>query len=396
MTNRLIINPGTPQTWQIDLNPGLNRIGRGESNDFVINHPSVSTHHCEVTVTDTTVTVRDLGSTNGTFVERVPVNAFQLHNGQHVQFGSVDMMFDTDMSPALPSPAVNMPAAGGRIVLANPGTSAPAPQPPAPPSAPPPPPPVGGGLKINRAAHAAPPPPAATPAGANSAGAPPVRRLQPKSHDEFAAEREITDRKMFIRGIGGAALGGFVGMLAWAMITIFTGMEFGYAAWGVGLITGGMARLFARQGSTLQGLVCAGCAVLGIFGGQYFAAKYEVDKEFRRDAEKEYKHQLKMADAVLIPQTQEEIIAYIAGENEMKASEVTEADIRDFKKQIPELQDLKNGKPSKEEFIKSHLPDKSSLFYNLIILFNSIGLFTLLWLLLGVASAYKIGSGNDG
>ena len=103
-----------------------------------------------------------------------------------------------------------------------------------------------------------------------------------------------------------------------------------------------------------------------------------------------------MADAVLIPQTQEEIIAYIAGENEMKASEVTEADIRDFKKQIPELQDLKNGKPSKEEFIKSHLPDKSSLFYNLIILFNSIGLFTLLWLLFGVASAYKIGSGNDG
>ena len=185
-------------------------------------------------------------------------------------------------------------------------------------------------------------------------------------------------------------------MLAWAMITIFTGMEFGYAAWGVGLITGGMARLFARQGSTLQGLVCAGCAVLGILGGQYFAAKHEVDQEFSRRAEKEYKKQLKMADAVLVPQTEDEIRAYIATENEMKSSDVTEAEIRDFKKQIPELQDLKNGKRSKEEFIKSQMPDRTSLLYNLIILFSSIGLFTLLWLLLGVASAYKIGSGNDG
>lgn len=185
-------------------------------------------------------------------------------------------------------------------------------------------------------------------------------------------------------------------MIAWAMLTIFTGMEFGYAAWGVGLITGGMARLMARQGSTLQGLVCAGCAALAILGGQYFAAKYEVDREFRYEAEQEYKKKMKMADAVLVPQTEDEIKAYIATENEMKTSEVTEEDIRDFKKEIPELQDFKNGKPSKEEFIKTQMPDKSSLFYNLLILFNSVGLFTLLWLLFGVASAFKLGSGNDG
>lgn len=223
-----------------------------------------------------------------------------------------------------------------------------------------------------------------------------MQKLQPKSHDEFVAEREVTDRKMFVRGVGGAVVGAFIGMICWAMITIFTGMELGYAAWGVGLITGGMARLMARQGSTLQGLVCAGCAVIGILGGQYFAAKYEVDRSFRYEAEKEYKIRMKNADAVLIPQTDDEIRAYIATENEMKSVDVTEKDILDFKKEIPVLQEFKNGKPSKEEFIKAQLPDKASLFYNLIILFNSIGLFTLLWLLFGVASAYKLGSGNDG
>ena len=223
MSNRLLINPGTPQAWQIELKPGLNRIGRGESNDFLINHPSVSTHHCEITVTDTTVTVRDLGSTNGTFVERVPVNVFQLHHGQHVQFGSVDMQFETDMPPALPSPAINMPGAGAQIVLANPGPSAP----------PPPPPPVGGGLRINKTVHAAPPPPPAAtapPVPGRRVGAP-IGRLQPKTHEEFAEERDATDRKMFIRGVGGAVAGAFLGMIAWAMLTIFTGLEFGYAAW---------------------------------------------------------------------------------------------------------------------------------------------------------------------
>lgn len=384
MTNRLLINPGTPQAWQIELNPGLNRIGRGESNNHVINHPSVSTHHCEITVTDSTVTVRDLGSTNGTFVERVPVNVFQLHHGQHVQFGSVDMMFDTDMAPVLPSPAVNMPGAGARIVLANPG-----------PAAPPPPPPPVGGLRINRTAHAAPLPPSAPPAPGRPVGAP-IGRLQPKTHEEFAAEREVTDRKMFIRGIGGAVAGAFLGMIGWACLTIFTGMELGYAAWGVGLITGGMARLMARQGSTLQGLVCAGCAILAILGGQYFAAKHEVDTMFRHEAEKDYKKKVKYAEAALVPKTDDEIKSFISVENEMKFEEVTDEDVRDFKKELPELQELRNGKPTKEEFIKKEMPDKSSLIYNVIILFNSIGLFTLLWLLFGVASAYKLGSGNDG
>ena len=389
MTNRLLINPGTPQAWQIELNPGLNRIGRDESNDFVINHPSVSTHHCEITVTDTTVTVKDLGSTNGTFVERVPVNVFQLHHGQHVQFGSVDMLFDSDIAPELPSPAVNMPGAGARIVLANPGPASP----------PPPAPPSVGGLKINRVAHAPPPPPSAPPLPGRPVGVP-IGRLQPKTHEEFAAEREVTDRKMFIRGVGGAVIGAFLGMIGWAMITIFTGVEFGYAAWGVGLLTGGMAKLMARQGSTLQGLVCAGCAVLAILGGQYVAAKYEVEKFFKVAAEQQYKERLKYADAVLIPKTDEEIKSFIATENSMKFEQVTDEDVRDFKKEIPELQDLKNGKPSKADFIKKQTPDRASplgsIIFNFAILFSSFGIFTLLWLLLGVASAYKLGSDMNG
>jgi hypothetical protein len=113
MSHRLLVNPGTPQAWEISLKPGVNRIGRGEQNDFTINHGSVSTHHCEVTVSDAGVFLKDLGSTNGSFVNRTPVTQIQLLPGQHVQFGAVDMTFEsaggavaaaTSVAPPIPIP----------------------------------------------------------------------------------------------------------------------------------------------------------------------------------------------------------------------------------------------------------------------------------------------------
>jgi len=97
--NRLLVNPGTPQAWELQLKPGVNRIGRGEDNDFVINHPSVSAHHCEVVVSPEGSLLKDVGSTNGTFVQRARTNEAWLQPGQHVQFGAVDLSFETDAAP---------------------------------------------------------------------------------------------------------------------------------------------------------------------------------------------------------------------------------------------------------------------------------------------------------
>jgi hypothetical protein len=112
MSNRFLVNPGTPQAWEIPLRPGVNRLGRGEDNDFVISHQSVSTRHCEVTVEERGVFLRDLGSTNGSFVDRVPVQEIWLRPGQHVQFGSVDMTFEVAGAAASappPTPPIPVP-----------------------------------------------------------------------------------------------------------------------------------------------------------------------------------------------------------------------------------------------------------------------------------------------
>lgn len=107
MSHRLLVNPGTPQAWEILLKSGINRIGRGEANDFQIPHASVSGAHCEVVVTNDGVTLRDLGSTNGSFVNRAPVREVSLQPGHHVQLGSVDMIFET--TPAAPSSPLAAP-----------------------------------------------------------------------------------------------------------------------------------------------------------------------------------------------------------------------------------------------------------------------------------------------
>ena len=66
-------------------------VGRDEPNTLVIRDDSISTRHCEILVYGTEVIVRDLGSTNGTFVDgrRLHDQQCQVKGGQIVQFGSV-------------------------------------------------------------------------------------------------------------------------------------------------------------------------------------------------------------------------------------------------------------------------------------------------------------------
>src|SRR5512133_151026 len=93
---RLVINPGSPGAWEIELKPGDNFIGRGFSNDFKLNDPSVSGSHCQITLGENAVTIKDLHSTNGTYVDRSPVQETNLKNGQVVHVGTVEMMFYSD------------------------------------------------------------------------------------------------------------------------------------------------------------------------------------------------------------------------------------------------------------------------------------------------------------
>ena len=117
---RLLVNPGTPEAWEIPLPPGTYRIGRVEDNDFQIPHPSVSGSHCELVVDGQGVFLRDLDSSNGTFVDRNRVSEVWLQAGQYVQLGTVEMLFETADGPTATTAAA--PRAPIRVPLSPPLT----------------------------------------------------------------------------------------------------------------------------------------------------------------------------------------------------------------------------------------------------------------------------------
>src|ERR1051326_8504257 len=104
---KLLLKNGGAQTQELPLNSGLSRIGRNAANDIQIEHASVSSFHCEVTCADGAVLIKDLGSTNGTFIEGSPIQQAALAHNQRLQLGSVEMILDapsTAVAVSAPQP----------------------------------------------------------------------------------------------------------------------------------------------------------------------------------------------------------------------------------------------------------------------------------------------------
>ncbi|MGQ9618019.1 MAG: FHA domain-containing protein [Candidatus Aminicenantia bacterium] len=82
----------TSKAFRIDKSPIF--IGRGQENDFVINHPSVSTKHAKISIrSDGKFYIEDLKSSNGTFVNRERISIFQLKNGDEILLGVYPLEF---------------------------------------------------------------------------------------------------------------------------------------------------------------------------------------------------------------------------------------------------------------------------------------------------------------
>ena len=79
-------------------------VGRVEDNTFQIAEPSVSSHHCEVLLRGSDVVVRDLNSTNGTFINGEKITETTLKPGQVLRLGQIEMRLETDSTPSSVAP----------------------------------------------------------------------------------------------------------------------------------------------------------------------------------------------------------------------------------------------------------------------------------------------------
>jgi len=71
------------------------RIGRSEEGEVVLVDPSVSRAHAIVEIGSRGAVVRDLGSTNGTYVNGRRIEAETLRDGDELRFGNTRMRFES-------------------------------------------------------------------------------------------------------------------------------------------------------------------------------------------------------------------------------------------------------------------------------------------------------------
>ncbi|MCL5096803.1 MAG: FHA domain-containing protein [Candidatus Omnitrophica bacterium] len=87
-------------------------VGRMDDNLFQIPEPSVSSHHCEILLRGNDVVVRDLNSTNGTYINGEQITESSLKSGQILRLGQVEIRLENGQ-PAAQTKKVPEPRAQG-------------------------------------------------------------------------------------------------------------------------------------------------------------------------------------------------------------------------------------------------------------------------------------------
>ena len=88
-----------------DLKVEKTTVGRVSDNAFEIPEASVSSHHAEIILRGDDVVIRDLDSTNGTFINGEKITEAPLKPGQTLRFGTIELRLDTGAGPVSSAPS---------------------------------------------------------------------------------------------------------------------------------------------------------------------------------------------------------------------------------------------------------------------------------------------------
>lgn len=92
-------SPGDGTSWCVEMVRGpmvgervflkeqKTSFGRGPECDIFLDDITVSRHHCDLIQKNDTITLKDNGSTNGTYVDSIAVDEKQLEAGDVIQIG---------------------------------------------------------------------------------------------------------------------------------------------------------------------------------------------------------------------------------------------------------------------------------------------------------------------
>jgi len=88
----LVVRSGEMTGARFTLNNQLTRIGRNPESEILFDDITVSRSHAEISANEDGLIVRDLGSLNGTYVNRQIVEHSKLVHGDELQVGKFHMI----------------------------------------------------------------------------------------------------------------------------------------------------------------------------------------------------------------------------------------------------------------------------------------------------------------
>ncbi|MDE2748520.1 MAG: FHA domain-containing protein [Chloroflexota bacterium] len=110
---RLVVRRGPQPNHAFEISKDVTTLGRDISNDIVLNDRETSRHHLRLMLAGDTLTIEDLGSTNGTFVNGKRVSGVTpLQNGDMIGLGeTVTLALESvNTASSAPPPAMEAPA----------------------------------------------------------------------------------------------------------------------------------------------------------------------------------------------------------------------------------------------------------------------------------------------
>lgn len=101
MPRLVVLSEGyTGRTYELTVEKTT--IGRVDDNSFSIPDGSMSSHHCEILLKGNDVIVKDLGSTNGSFIGGEPITESPLKPGQILRLGQIEMRLEDGAAQPAP------------------------------------------------------------------------------------------------------------------------------------------------------------------------------------------------------------------------------------------------------------------------------------------------------